>query len=78
MIRMVKHKGKDYIIINTTFSNGDIQAPIQVQINLGNVDPKHHNELYWQAAQVFNKAFKIKVIDSKKNKDIKPWWKRLF
>ena len=67
MIRTVKHKGKEYIVVNTTFRSGDIQAPIQVQVNLGNIDPKHHNELYWQVSQVFNKPFIIKVIESKKH-----------
>jgi hypothetical protein len=76
MVRIVKHKGKEYVIITTTFhtNNGEIEAPVQIQISLTNIDPKQHFKIYQQASYLLHRPIKLKSEQSKQT-DSKPWWK---
>ena len=76
MVKFVSYKGKKYIVITTTFSNDGIDAPVQIQINLENVDQTHHSSIYRQASFLLNRPLRLAKPQLKQDKT--PWWKRLF
>jgi len=76
MVKFVQYKGKKYIVITTTFSNDDIEAPVQIQINLTDVESEHHLSIFRQASFLLNRPLRLAKPQSKQ-KGIS-WWKRLF
>jgi hypothetical protein len=76
MVKFVQYKGKKYIVITTTFSNDNIEAPVQIQINLTDVEPEHHLSIFRQASFLLNRPLRLAKPQSKQ-KGIS-WWKRLF
>ena len=76
MVKMVKHKGKNYVVITTTFHTGDIEVPAQIQINITDIDPKDHYTIYREAAFLLNRPLKLAKPQPKQDKT--SWWGRLF
>jgi hypothetical protein len=75
MIRLTKHNGKEYIVINTDVQVGETKVPMQVQVNVVGVSEADKTKLYQFTSLVFNRSFK--KIESQKAEPvvIKPWWK---
>ena len=59
MVRLVKHKNKEYVVITTTFHTDDVDTSVQIQISLSNVDPKHHNSILRQATHLLNRPLRL-------------------
>lgn len=76
MVRFVQHKGKKYIIITTTFFMDEVEAPVQIQVNIENVESKHHLSLFRQASLLLNRP--LRLIKPQPKSEGKSWWKRLF
>ena len=76
MVKFVSHKGKKYIIVTTTFQMDDVEAPVQIQINIDNVESKHHLPLLRQASFLLNRTLRL-AKPQPKQEGIS-WWKRLF
>lgn len=49
MIRLIQHKTKDYIVINTDIKAGELKAPVKIIISLVGIDAKDHYTLYKHA-----------------------------
>lgn len=76
MIRQTKHNNKDYFVVYTSLvvKNGDesFDVPINVQLNVTNVDPQKRYLIYKQADYLFNHQF---TLYKKPPKLKKPWYK---
>lgn len=76
MIRQIKHNSKDYFVVytNLVVKNGDesFDIPVNVQLNITNVDPKKRYLIYKQADRLFNYKFTVQKSSPKQNK---PWYK---
>jgi peptidyl-tRNA hydrolase len=73
MIRLTKHNGKEYIVVNTDIQVGKTKVPMQVQINVVGVSEEDKTKLYQFTSLVFNRSFK--KIESQKTTPPKPWYK---
>lgn len=76
MIRQIKHSSKDYFVVytNLVVKNGDesFDIPVNVQLNITNVDPKKRYLIYKQADRLFNYKFTVQKSSPKQSK---PWYK---
>lgn len=75
MVRFVKYKNKEYIVVTTTFQMDDVEAPVQIQINLENIDKQHHSSFFRQASFLLNRPLKLAKPQKQEGKS---WWNRLF
>jgi hypothetical protein len=76
MVKFVQYKGKKYIVITTTFTSEDVEAPVQIQINLEDVESQHHLPIFRQASFLLNRPLRLAKSQTKQDKT--SWWKRLF
>ena len=59
MVRFVKYKNKEYVVITTTFCADDIKTSAQIQISLSDIDPKYHDLIFRQASYLFNRPLRL-------------------
>jgi hypothetical protein len=72
MIRLIQHKTKDYIVINTDIKAGELTAPVKIIISLVGIDTKDHYTLYKHASVLLDREIKLAT---PKLKPTKPWYK---
>ena len=82
MIRTVKHKEKDYIVIDTTFQIKDegrvIDVPFHLQLNTTKLDREDRNKAYAKASALFNHTISVYFRKPEKIESSSPWYKRIF
>jgi methionyl-tRNA formyltransferase len=71
MIKLTKHNGKEYIVVNTEMQAGDSTAQVMVQISLKDVSEDDKYKMYQVAALLLNRTLKKQP----KKTDTKPWYK---
>ena len=79
MIRTVKHKSGEFIIVNTSFEvkeNGKvIKVPMSVQIDTTRLSEGEQSIVYKSINGLFNRTV---ILNLNKPKNEKSWWKKLF
>lgn len=82
MIRTVKHKEKDYVVIDTTFQIKDegrvIDVPFHLQLNITKLSKEDQNKVYAKASALFNHAILVYLKKPEKVESHSPWYKRIF
>ena len=58
MIKLTKHNGKEYIVINTEMQAGDSTAPVIIQISLKDVSEEDKFKMYQTASLLLNRTIK--------------------
>jgi len=80
MIRTVKHKNKDYIIIDTTFQvkEGDkvISVPIHLRVDRTDLNKEDYYKIFKRVSLFFDRTIIVDL--TKPVAESKPWWKRIF
>lgn len=80
MIRTVKHKNKDYVIIDTTFQvkEGDkvISAPIHLRVDGTNLNKEDYYKAFKRVSLLFDRTITVDI--TKPVAEPKPWWKQIF
>ena len=80
MIRTVKHKNKDYIIIDTTFQVREegktISAPLHLRVDGTDLSKEDYYKLFKRVSISFDRTVTVDI--TKPTLDSKPWWKRIF
>jgi hypothetical protein len=72
MIKLTKHNGKDYVVINTEIHAGDIKAPVMIQISLVGLNEDERYKVYQHASLLLNRIIKRPTSTPKVEK---PWYK---
>ena len=80
MVRLKKHNGVDYIIIDTDlviYEEGQPKSkvPAQVQIRVKDLSEKNYKAVYRHACMYFDRIF---VVDKPLPKKNKSWFNKLF
>lgn len=79
MIRTVKHKSGEFIIVNTYFEvkeNGKvIKVPMSVQVDTTRLNKEEQDTAYKSINGLFNRTV---ILNLNKPKNEKSWWKKLF
>ena len=79
MIRTVKHKSGEFIIVNTYFEvkeNGKaIKVPMSVQLDTTKLSREEQDTAYKSINGLFNRTV---VLNLNKPKNETSWWKKLF
>jgi hypothetical protein len=80
MIRTVKHKDKDYIIIDTTFEVKEggkvIGTPLHLRVDGTALSKEDYYKIFKRVSLLFDRT--ITVDTTKPVVKSKPWWKRIF
>lgn len=80
MIRSIKQKNREYIVVTTEFelkdSKGIIRVPMYVQIDVSNISPEEYTRVTKGAKGLFDRIITLNLL--KPLKDERPWWKKLF
>jgi len=58
MIKLTKHNGKEYIVVNTEMQAGDSTAQVLVQISLKDVSEEDKLKMYQTASLLLNRTIK--------------------
>ena len=58
MIKLTKHNGKEYIVVNTEIQAGDSTAPVIIQISLKDVSEDDKFKIYQTASLLLNRTIK--------------------
>lgn len=79
MIRTVKHKSGEFIIVNTSFEVKEdgkvIKVPMSVQIDTTRLSEEEQSIVYKSINGLFNRTV---ILNLNKPKNEKSWWKKLF
>lgn len=80
MIRVRKHLGCDYIIIDTDiilYEDGEIVAitPVQVQVRAKDLSEKHYRAIYRHSSIYFDRTLKV---NKPQQVEKKGWFSRWF
>lgn len=73
MIKYVKHSKKDYIVVDSTFQINEISCPIQVQVDISNLNQGERLTIFRATQVAFHRH--IDVSKKKTSNEKKPWWK---
>jgi hypothetical protein len=81
MIRVIKNKEKEYLVINTFLEilekeNSKINVPVNIRIELTNFTEDKRIKVYRVAYKLFDRIINVNLIKQKESK--KPWWKKIF
>jgi hypothetical protein len=76
MTRTVIVKGKEYYVITTFMQIDGIEAPIQVHINVSNLDDKAKDKIQRHSNYFFNRVFKS--IQKPKEQPVKKAWYKFW
>ena len=80
MIRTVKHKNKDYIIIDATFQVREegktISAPFYLRVDGTDLNKEDYYKIFKRVSVLFDRTITVDI--TKPVVDSKPWWKRIF
>ena len=80
MIRTVKHKSKDYIIIDTTFQvkeeDKTISAPFHLRVDGTGLSKEEYYKVFKRVSILFDRTIMVDI--TKPAIDSKSWWKRIF
>jgi hypothetical protein len=76
MTRTVIVKGKEYYVITTFMQIDGIEAPVQVHINVSNLDDKAKDKIQCHSNYFFNRVFKS--IQKPKEQPVKKAWYRFW
>ena len=80
MVRTVKHKSGEFIVVNTSlevFEKGvSVKVPIVVQIDVSKLNLEDYTRIFRAGNSLFNRTLTLNNEKPKKNE--KPWWKKLF
>lgn len=72
MIKLTKHNGKEYIVVNTEMQAGDSTAQVLVQISLKDVSEDDKFKMYQTASLLLNRTIKRSTPQPQVEK---PWYK---
>lgn len=79
MIRTVKHRNGEFIVINTTFEvkeRGEVvKVPIAIQVDTTKLSEPETHLVYKATNGLFNRTVTLNL---NKPKAEKPWYKRIF
>jgi hypothetical protein len=76
MTRTVIVKGKEYYVITTFMQIDGIEAPVQIHINVSNLDDKAKDKVQRHSNYFFNRVFKS--IQKPKEQPVKKAWYRFW
>jgi len=82
MIRTVRHKEKDYIVVDTTFQVKDddkvISVPFHLQLNITGLDKDDSSKVLKKTNALFNHPILVNLIKPEKIQSAMPWFKHFF
>lgn len=88
MIRTIKHKGKDYITVDTVFTvkNGsdEVSVPFHLQVNISKLEDKEYIIVVKKIKALFDHPISVNLykpvdkLEVQTIKNEKSWWKKLF
>lgn len=82
MIRTLKHKEKDFIVVETTFQVKDgekiISVPFHLQINATGLDGEDYMKVLKKTNAIFNHTILVSLKKPEQVLDSIPWYKRIF
>jgi hypothetical protein len=73
MVRTISVKNKDYIVVVTTLETTGVESPVQIHIDVTNLDRNSRWIVQKHAIHLFD--HKLKVIPPSKSQAKKPWYK---
>jgi sulfate adenylyltransferase subunit 1 (EFTu-like GTPase family) len=76
MTRTIIVKGKEYYVITTSMQVDGIEAPIQVHVNVSNLDDKAKDKIQRHSNYFFNRIFKS--IQKPKEQLVKKAWYKFW
>lgn len=80
MVRVIKNKGKEYLIVNTCLQIQEeinvTDVPMYVQIDLTNYTEEKRVQIYKVAHKLFNHNITANLTKQKEIK--KSWWQKLI
>jgi hypothetical protein len=80
MIRTVKHRDKDYIIIDTTFQVKEggkvISAPLHLRVDGTALSKEDYYKIFKRVSLLFDRTITVDITEPVVKS--KPWWKRIF
>jgi hypothetical protein len=76
MTRTVIVKGKEYYVITTFMQIDGIEAPVQIHINVSNLDDKAKDKVQRHSNYFFNRVFKS--IQKPKEQPVKKAWYKFW
>lgn len=80
MIRAIKQKNREYVVVTTEFElkdkKGTIRVPMYVQVDVSNLPPEEYTRVTKGVKGLFDRVITLNLIKPKS--DSKPWWKKLF
>ena len=75
MIRYAKHNSISYIVVDSTLEVDGQTLPVQVQINIQNVEEISRSKVFKVASVAFNRHLNF---DKPKVQPKKSWWQQIF
>ena len=82
MIRTLKHKEKDYIVVDTTFQVKDgekiVSVPFHLQLNATGLDEEDHAKILKKANALFNHVILVNLKKPERVESSIPWYKRIL
>lgn len=80
MIRSIKQKNREYVIVTTEFelkdSKGIVKVPMYVQVDVSNLPPEEYTRIIKGAKGLFDRTITLNLLKPKSSE--KPWWKKIF
>lgn len=80
MIRAIKQKNREYVVVTTEFelkdSKGTIKVPMYVQVDVSNLPPEEYTRVTKSVKSLFDRVITLNL--NKPKSDSRPWWKKLF
>ena len=80
MIRTVKHRDRDYIIIDTTFQVKEggkvVSVPLHLRVDGTNLSKEDYYKIFKRGSLLFDRTITVDI--TKPVVESKTWWKRIF
>ena len=75
MVRYVRHKNVNYIVVDSTLEVEGMIVPIQMQVNVQNVREVDRSKVFRVVSVAFNRHINF---SKSKVEPKKPWWQKIF
>jgi hypothetical protein len=80
MIRAIKQKNREYVVVTTDFElkdkQGTVRVPMYVQVDTSALTPEEYTRITKGIKGLFDRTITLNLAKPKTNE--KPWWKKLF
>jgi len=80
MIRTIKQKNREYVVVTTDFElkdkQGTVRVPMYVQVDASALTLEEYTRITKGLKGLFDRTITLNLVKPKTNE--KPWWKKLF